>query len=80
MSEQDSEHIEDKQDFIQFMRSLNKDLIQNPDTWENRDLGSFLSAIENFLIESTEKSLVVVDFTPSWDLFATLLYAGKNYE
>lgn len=80
MSEQDSEHIKNKQDFIQFMKSLNKDLIQNPGDWENRDLKSFLSAIENFLIESTEESLVVVDFTPSWDLFATLLYMGKNYE
>ncbi|HVW16180.1 MAG TPA: hypothetical protein VHB54_20280 [Mucilaginibacter sp.] len=62
------------------MKSFNKDLIDNLDSWENRDLENFLSAIENFLIESTEKSLVVVDFTPSWDLFATLLYAGKNYE
>lgn len=75
-----AEKVNSKEDFIEFLKLFYSDLIQNVNEWENRDLESFLFAMGRFLEESTEKSLVVVDFTPSWKMFAELLITTSIYE
>jgi hypothetical protein len=74
------EKINTKEDFIRFLDWFYNDLNKNGQKWENRNIGEFLLAMQAFLKDSTEKSLVVVDFTPSWKMFAIVLMAGRVYE
>ena len=74
------ENIETKEDFIDFLKELQDDYHANLDGWENPDLPRYLEAMEAFLTSSTEQSLVKVDFTPSWKLFAQIMLTASIYE
>jgi hypothetical protein len=69
-----------KERFLAFLNEFIKHFHNNKDNWENPELDRFLEAMEAFLTSSTEKSLVKVDFTPSWKLFASILYTASIYE
>ncbi|RYE25910.1 MAG: hypothetical protein EOP51_02445 [Sphingobacteriales bacterium] len=75
--------IKTKADFIQFIDLMVADLKDNPQTWENRDLSSFLSAIGSW-VEAMEGCYVNVNkplpVDISWNAFADVLSAAKVYE
>ncbi|CAM3156390.1 hypothetical protein PALU110988_05415 [Paenibacillus lupini] len=64
-----------KEDFVKFLNTLRHDLTYNADSWENQTLEDFLEAMEAWLTDSES-----VTNTPSWNIFATSLLAGKAYE
>jgi len=72
--------ITTKEDFIMFLKLFYEDVARNKGKWENLDLVDFLFAMERFLSSSTEKSLVVIDFKPTWELFAKILITSAIYE
>ena len=75
-----AEGVKTKEDFIRFLETFFHSLIKKEDDYENIDLKSFLFAMQRFLSDSNEKSLVPFDFTPSWKMFAMLLIATSVYE
>jgi hypothetical protein len=74
------ERIETKQDFINFLELWNAELTSGSDEVENWPFERYLEGMGAFLENSTEDSLEKIDFTPSWQLFAKILYAAAIYE
>lgn len=75
------ETINCKDDFAYFIRQLRDDFRANGErTWENPALGDYLEAMDSFVTDSTSNSLHQIDFTPSWKLFAQILFAASRYE
>ena len=74
------ERIVSKEDFIVFLDMLNKDFKENKEKWANRDMEDYIFGMQRFLSDHTERSLVVMDFTPSWKLFANLMIGASIYE
>jgi hypothetical protein len=67
-----------KEEFIAFLAEMRADLKENPDSWENPTLGSFLEAMQAWTSDSR-----YLDHFPSdviWHAFAALLSAAKVYE
>jgi hypothetical protein len=75
-----AENVNSKEEFINFLRELQKDFLNNQQEWENPDLGRYLEAMEAFLSGTTDKSINKIDFTPSWSLFARIMVAASIYE
>ena len=40
--------VNDRQSFIEFIDLLREDLVKNPETWENKNLGDFLEALATY--------------------------------
>ena len=77
------EEIISKDDFANFLNALNRDLMLNPDDWENTTLERFLEAMEAWLrsMESYSRNLKDQEvMTPSWKTFAKIILASKIYE
>ncbi len=75
-----AEQAKSKEDFVIFLKALQKDFFTNKDRWENPELSRYLEAMEAFLHSSTEKSFHKIDFTPSWSLFAQIMLTASLYE
>lgn len=75
-----ADNLKSKEDFIVFLQEFQRDFRDNHDKWENPELGRYLEAMEAFMSGSTGKSMVRVDFTPSWSLFAYIMIAASIYE
>jgi hypothetical protein len=75
--------IEDKQGFVQFVEFLNQDLKDNPDSWANTTLDSYLKAISSWTedMDGYYKNMNI-DYTKlnQWQIFANILVASKVYE
>jgi len=54
---------------------LRRDLQDNRAQWENLDLDSFLEAMAAYI-----EGAAMSSEEPTWDLLATLLWAGSRYE
>ena len=67
--------VKSKEDFIEFLSCLTKDLEKNHDEWENPTLERFLEAMGAWLIDSKS-----VPDQPTWRTLADILYASKIYE
>ena len=74
------ENANTKEGFLIFLEAFIERFHTNIDEWENPELGRYLEAMEAFVSSSTDKSLVKVDFTSSWILFARILYTASIYE
>jgi hypothetical protein len=83
--------VNSKETFLEFVRALAADWDEeqqlekksssNPfgrgaKGWENGSIGSFLDAMQAWMVDSREK----VSTTPDWKTFARILLAGKFYE
>jgi hypothetical protein len=77
------EQISSKDDLANFIELLRLDFEKHKDEWQNRTLGEFLSAMEDWTramdqyYKNAGKPAVV---TPNWSTFADILYAAKIYE
>lgn len=75
--------IHTKKDFVNFLRALKKDYLENLSSWENRDIGDFLEAMASW-VEDMEgfyinQSLPIPEKL-DWKIFADVLMGGKLYE
>ena len=75
--------VKSKDDFIEFIRALAKDLKNNPKDWENVNLISFLNAIEYSTQDieayySNTKQLLPNNI--NWKVFADILMIAKMHE
>ncbi len=76
--------VTDKKSFAVFVDLLNRDLLENPENWENKDLTYFLEALSRY----TEDIQGYYDNTnqnidtnkPTWQLFADILKGASIYE
>jgi hypothetical protein len=72
-----------KKDFVSFVYKLSQDFDQNPDAWQNKDLGSFLEALaawvddmEGYYLNQGQQ----VPDKPDWQMIADMFMAAKIYE
>lgn len=76
--------ITDRQTFIQFLDILHKDLLNNPEQWENKTLPEFLEALISYAedlqgyYDNVQQNLNAD--TPTWLVFADLLRGARIYE
>lgn len=71
-------------EFIKFLSELQKDLMENPEEWENQNLSDFLEAMSGYAkdIDGYYENIgqnIDVD-QPTWQLFADILKGAKTYE
>ena len=71
-------------DLVCFIYALQDDMEQNPETWENKDLHTYLGALARFLNDShgyyRNAKLDVDAGVPSWRILADSLQAAAVYE
>jgi hypothetical protein len=75
--------ISSHEDFVAFVKALSKDLHDNPATWENTDLESFLEALAAWIEDTFEyytSQGIPVPKQPDWKLAAVMLLGAKIYE
>jgi hypothetical protein len=75
--------IKRKEDFIEFVELLIKDLKSNPDEWENKSLESYLEAIVSWTEDMEGYYLnnnLPIPENVNWLAFANILIAAKMYE
>ena len=76
-------HIQNHKDLSEFIGKLRRDYLENPDSWENQDLPSYLEALAAWLSDSggyyrnTDQPMPTAE---TWKTIATILYASKIYE
>ena len=75
--------IASREHFVSFVRSLLYNLKEDPDSWENRDLGSYLDAIVGW-VEDMEGYYAnrgeSLPQQPNWKVLGQILLAAKFYE
>jgi hypothetical protein len=72
---EECEHVNDKNSFLVFLRSLAKDYAEHPDEWENRTITDYLESISAW-VEDIGEEPEHADFKK----MAKLFYVGKIYE
>jgi hypothetical protein len=76
--------VNDRQSFIKFIDLLRQDFIDNPDSWENNKLDTFLEAISSYADDvqgyyDNMKQSVNADL-PNWQTFADIFKGATVYE
>lgn len=76
------EQIKSREDLADFVSALKLDLETDPGRWENSTLGRFLEAMECLTrgMDNISKNTGQPPIQPTWQSFASLLYASKIYE
>lgn len=76
--------VVDRNSFVTFIDMLHKDLIENPDDWENVNLLDFLEAFSAYAesIQNYYDNMKIdIDADkPSWRTFADIFLGAKVYE
>lgn len=65
-----------REDVVETLNALQRDLRADPDSWENPNLDRFLEAMSAWLDSARLRKVT----EPSWELICDLLEAGKIYE
>ncbi len=75
--------IKTNEDFVAFVKALGKDFEDNPSTWENITIGSFLEALARWTEDSEGyyKNLnQTIPQNQDWKATADMFIAAKHYE
>jgi len=75
--------IENKNDLANFIAVLRVDYKNNPNSWENRDLESFLDAMHSWVaaMENYYRNHhTPMPPQPTWKMFADILMGARIYE
>ena len=72
--------VKDRNDFIQFLKRLLNDLINNPQDWENTRLDHYIESMAAYLESSNEEILNGNKPSHAWRLFAEIMVAASIYE
>ncbi|WP_282636835.1 DUF7660 family protein [Sphingobacterium thalpophilum] len=76
--------VTDRQSFIKFLDLLHQDLLQQPETWENKTLSDFLEALASYTkdiqgyYENTDANVDAEE--AAWSTFADIFKGAKVYE
>ena len=76
--------VTDKERFITFINLLREDFIDNPETWENKNLEDFLEAISSYAndiqgyYDNTKQN--VNSNNANWQVFADIFKGATLYE
>lgn len=77
------ESVNSRDDFVSFVRDLLRDFEERPESWENRDLETFLDAaaawtddMDGYYRNAGEQT----PEQPDWRTFARILMAARLYE
>ncbi len=74
------ESIASKEDLAELIDELRRDLVHNPDTWENVDLAAYLEALAGWLRDMEGYYEHRGEPVPTWKLLGEILPAVKMYE
>ena len=75
--------IHSREDFVDFVRALRADLIEDPQSWNNRSLESFLEALGAWVEDMDgyyQNQGKPIPTLPDWKLVGNILMAAKVYE
>lgn len=75
--------IKTKKDFVSFVSELSEDFINDPESWENNNLGTFLKALAAWVDDSDGYYInqgKQIPERPDWQMVADMLIAAKFYE
>ena len=75
--------INNREDLARFVRDLSEDCQNDPNSWENHDLSSFLAALSGWIMDMDGYFInrnQPVPEIPSWKTLAQMLTAAKQYE
>jgi hypothetical protein len=75
--------IDSREDFVSFVRSLLYNLKEEPDSWENCDIGSYLEAIAGWVEDMDGYYTNQGEPVPqqlNWKVLGQILLAAKFYE
>jgi len=78
-----SDTIRSRDDFLEFLKALRKDLLDNPGAWENTSLERFLEALAGWVHDMDRYYLdqsKPVPQQPDWKMVAEMLMAASIYE
>ncbi len=76
--------VTDRQTFVKFLELLSKDLLDNPESWENKTLPDFLEALSAYTkdiqgyYDNTNQDKIAD--RPDWAIFADIFSGAKIYE
>lgn len=77
------EGVESREDLVFFVRDLLRDFEERPESWESRDLESFLDAVAAWIEDMDgyhRSSGGQTSEQPGWRTFARILMAARMYE
>lgn len=78
-----SKEIKTKEDFLNFLTKYIQELKSNPEEWTNKDLSSYLEAL-NYWIEGMEQYYINtkqdVPADINWKVLSDMLMAARIYE
>jgi hypothetical protein len=75
--------IRTKEDLVSFIEALGTDLKENPGSWENPTLESFLAALASWVEDSEgyyRNQGLEVPEAPTWRGIGEMLTAARTYE
>lgn len=75
--------IKEKEDFIRFIELLLKDYKNNPETWENKTIESYLEAMQSWIEDMDGYYInnnLPIPENVNWKTFSEILIAAKMYE
>ncbi len=77
------EGIKTKKDLASFVNNLSLDYYNNPKSWQNNDVGTYLEALAAWIEDMDGYYLnqgLPVPEKPNWKMIANMLVAAKIYE
>lgn len=77
------ENVKSREDLIEFVYHLKKDLLANQEQWENISLEDYLDAIASWTEDMDgyyKYTNQPIPTQPSWKTIADILYAASMYE
>jgi len=81
--EEFARNVKSRQDFVQFIQALIEDFKKNRKNWENKDLETFLKAVQSWTEDMdgyyVNKNITIPE-NITWGVFADILIAAKQYE
>lgn len=78
-----STKIKTKEDFATFVLNLSRNFKENPESWENQDITSYLVALAAWVEDMDGYYINQGKSVPkdvNWEIFADILMAAKIYE
>jgi len=81
--EECAQQVHSREEFLALVRGMVRDLRNNPDAWENRNLDSFLDALASWVEDMDGYYLNAgepVPEQPTWKTLAEMLLAARIYE
>lgn len=76
-------NVQSREDLVRYIRALATDLENDPESWENSKLDTYLDSLARWLgsIDTVFTNMgEEPPDEPSWGLVALMLYAAKIYE